>query len=63
MPMTDEEWNARFDSIDALIKAEGVATRRHIEVVVESLGAEIKNIVEESQKMPARGNSSARTER
>src|SRR5262245_29141118 len=46
MPMTDDEFNARFASIEASIKAEGVVTRRHFDVVAEGLRIDIKIIAE-----------------
>ena len=48
--MTDEELNARFDglqaSFEASIKAEGIVTRRHFDVVAEALKDEIKLIAD-----------------
>ena len=48
--MTDQELNARFDSLRAEIKteikAEGETTRRHFDVVGEGLRAEIRVIAE-----------------
>jgi hypothetical protein len=53
--MTDEEWNDRFDAIEATIKAEGIATRRHMDVAAERLKTEMKVPSPEASK----GNSSS----
>jgi hypothetical protein len=45
-PMTDEELNARFASIEASIKAEGTVTRHHFDVVGEGLRIDIKIVAE-----------------
>jgi hypothetical protein len=47
--VTDEEWNARFDAIEA-IKAEGIATRRHMDVVAKRLRVEMKVPLPEDSK-------------
>jgi hypothetical protein len=48
--MTDAELSARFESLqttlEASIKAEGLVTRRHFDVVAEGLRTEIRIIAE-----------------
>ena len=58
MRMTDEEWNARFDAIEATIRGEGIATRRHMDVAAERLKTEMKAHSPDASKE----NSSSRRE-
>ena len=41
-----DELNARFSAIQASIKAEGLITRRHIDIVAEGLRGDIRLIAE-----------------
>jgi hypothetical protein len=50
MPVTDAELNARFETLqttlEASIKAEGLVTRRHFDIVTDGLRADIRIITE-----------------